>query len=86
MLRNIYTTLFLLLFSAAQAWALSPESYAPNSALSKGKWMKAEITETGVYKITFDELKKWGFDNPDNVGVFGYGAHRTHFYEPLPGR
>jgi len=75
MLRNIYTTLFLLLFAAAQAWALLPESYASNSALMKGKWMKAEITETGVYKITFDELKKWGFDNPDNVGVFGYGGN-----------
>ena len=76
MLRNIYATLFLLLFVAVQAWALSPESYAPNSVLSKGKWVKGEITETGVYKVTFDDLKKWGFDNPDNVGVFGYGGNQ----------
>ena len=74
-IRYRHILLSLLLFIAASAWALPPESYADNSVLSKGKWMKAEIKETGVYKITFDELKKWGFDNPDNVGVYGYGGH-----------
>ena len=81
-IKYFFLTLFLLATSTGNA--LPPDSYASNSVLSQGQWKKIEIGETGVYKITYDELKKWGFDNPDNVGVYGYGGNilPESFLEP----
>ena len=48
--------------------------YAGKSALSKGKWVKISIKETGFYKLTYADLRKMGFPNPENVSVHGYGG------------
>lgn len=44
------------------------------SVLSEGKWVKITIENTGIYALTYDELKKMGFSNPEKVGVYGYGG------------
>ena len=48
--------------------------YADSSALHSGTWVKVKITETGIYKITADELKKMGFSDINKVSVHGYGG------------
>jgi hypothetical protein len=48
--------------------------YATKSALSEGKWVKISVSETGFYKLTYSELKKMGFSNPEKVSVHGYGG------------
>lgn len=48
--------------------------YAENSKLSSGNWVKCRVTEDGVYKVTFDQLRAMGFKKPENVRVFGYGG------------
>ena len=48
--------------------------YAASSKLSSGLWVKIRVTKEGMYKITYDELKAWGFKNPKNVRVYGYGG------------
>lgn len=53
----------------------SVERYAQNSVLSQGRWVRISVKENGVHKITFDELKKMGFSNPDKVALFGYGGN-----------
>lgn len=50
------------------------DRYAANSVLSKGNWQKISVTENGVYKLSFDELKKMGID-PQKAQVYGYGGH-----------
>lgn len=46
-----------------------------SSVLSSGKWFKIAVTETGIYRITSDQLKKMGFDlsktDPRKVSIFG---------------
>lgn len=52
-------------------------SYASNSVLSTGNWIKVRVSESGVYKITYNELSQMGFDvsvNPKNIAVFGNGG------------
>ncbi len=49
-------------------------SYASNSVLSSGKWVKIKIDKDGVYRIPYSDLKSWGFNNPSNVKVFGNGG------------
>ena len=48
--------------------------YATKSVLSEGKWVKISVNETGFYKLTFADLKKMGFPNPEKVSVHGYGG------------
>lgn len=49
--------------------------YAGSSKLASGKWVKVMVRENGVYKLTFDELRKMGFKNPEKVHVYGYGGN-----------
>ena len=51
------------------------ERYAASSKLASGTWVKVSITEDGLYQFSRATLKKMGFNNPDNVHLYGYGGH-----------
>ena len=68
---------YLLLFLILSLFSLNTaalERYATSSVLSKGKWMKVRIDESGIHKLTFSELKDMGFADPSKVAVYGYGG------------
>lgn len=46
-----------------------------NSVLGTGKWYKIAVPVTGIYKITYDQLKSMGFDDPSGVRIFGNGGN-----------
>ncbi len=48
--------------------------YILNSALSNGKWKKIKITQTGVYRLTYQQIRDMGFSNPENIKVYGNGG------------
>lgn len=50
------------------------EHYKSNSILSSGNWVKIQIDKDGIYKLTYSELKKMGFNDPLRVAVYGYGG------------
>ena len=56
--------------------------YASNSVLSSGAWFKLGIVETGVHKISYNDLVNQGIDPlqlvPSEIGVFG------SYIGPLP--
>ncbi len=70
--------------------ALPVEYYAEHSVLATGKWHKIEITDDGIYQISYEQLKKWGFNNPSQVRIYGYGGnmlpetYSTEFCDDLP--
>lgn len=66
----------LAIFCANYASAFNPSSYAATSKLASGKWMKISIHESGMYEITYDELREMGFSNPQQVKVYGSGGAR----------
>lgn len=49
-------------------------SFVSDSRLASGKWVKIFTTESGIYDITFDELRAMGFENPEAVSIFGKGG------------
>lgn len=69
---RIFLSLVLCFCITAAALA-DGGSYAASSILASGKWVKIQVGETGMYKITYDELRKMGFD-PEKVSVHGYGG------------
>lgn len=48
-------------------------TYAANSVLRRGKFVKIAVSRSGIYKLTYEELVKMGID-PKNVRIFGYGG------------
>jgi len=48
--------------------------YAENSVLSSGKWILLKVKENGIYKLTYDDIKKQGINDPSKVKIFGYGG------------
>lgn len=67
------TPSFVSLLSGQQA-SMSPGlRYAENSRLSSGKFVKISVENTGIYKLSFEDLRKMGID-PAKVQLYGYGG------------
>lgn len=60
------TTILLVIATAHNIYA--------QSALSDGTWAKISISESGIYKISYDDLHKWGFSDIESVAIYGNGA------------
>jgi hypothetical protein len=72
-----------------QADAQDMGNYAPTSALAEGRWVKVEVGETGVYRLSYADLRAMGFEQPEEVAVYGYGAwiqdeHLQSYIDDLP--
>ena len=60
---------------AIHANALDKSYYAANSKLASGQWVKISVTESGIYQITADDIRKWGLGSDlSAIHVFGYGG------------
>lgn len=68
-----YIVLFCLLIAAFYT-PLMAHTYTDNSVLSSGSWVKMRISETGVYRMTYEDLKAAGLSNPAEVRIYGYGG------------
>ncbi len=49
-------------------------TYTGSSVLASGKFVKIKVTDSGVYKLTYEDLVSMGI-NPANVHIFGYGGN-----------
>lgn len=43
------------------------------SELNEGKWVKIRTLSHGIHRLPFSTLESWGFNSPEDVGVFGSG-------------
>ncbi|MDE7421173.1 MAG: type IX secretion system sortase PorU [Muribaculaceae bacterium] len=71
---KIATTLSLAILTANGVSAADAEKYASSSILSSGKWVKIDISTPGLQTLTSQNLKNFGFSNPNSVYVYGYGG------------
>ncbi|MDR1160736.1 MAG: type IX secretion system sortase PorU, partial [Tannerellaceae bacterium] len=70
---RVFLLLLLSVCCLVSAWA-DDSRYAARSVLSSGMWMKIKVEQTGICKITYDDLRKMGFADPSRVSVHGYGG------------
>ena len=79
---NITSFIALIVFLAIsiclplKIHALPIDTYATESALKDGHWVKISVSETGMHLISNSNLQKWGFSDPSKVHVYGYGGKR----------
>lgn len=52
--------------------------YAAHSVLKNGNWTKLAVSKNGIYKLTYSELKKMGWNidaiDPRNISIYGNGG------------
>lgn len=64
---------YVSLFSDQQGRVAPALRYAESSRLSTGKFVKISVENTGIYKLSFEDLRKMGVD-PAKVQLYGYGG------------
>lgn len=72
---HLFLVFMLLVAGSSVSGHLSAgiHSYAAESVLAKGKFVKIRIKNSGIYRLTYDDLSSMGVD-PSRVRVFGYGG------------
>jgi hypothetical protein len=73
-MRRIKKTGILLTFFSFFSFFSFSADYAPNSILSTGKWMQLKVSENAIYKLTYDDIRKMGFNDPSKIKIYGYGG------------
>ncbi|MCQ2351498.1 MAG: type IX secretion system sortase PorU [Paludibacteraceae bacterium] len=68
------TLIFLLFFTVALALHATRQQYAANSVLANGSWYKISVKESGVYKLSYEDISSMGIGDPTNVRIYGYGG------------
>jgi len=66
----------LPVMAAKEAEALR---YSTASVLSTGRWYRVKVTEDGIYRITYAQLKNWGFTDMSKIQVYGNGGGMLPF-------
>lgn len=79
-MRKQITILILCLLCTMTAMA---HEYRNESALSNGHFVKIQVTETGIYRLTYDQLRNMGLQ-PEQVRLFGYGGNLINQNFTLP--
>lgn len=55
----------------------SAKSYTNRSVLASGQWYKFSLTQTGIYKVSYNDLKAMGMSTPivsSQIALFGNGG------------
>lgn len=79
MYRIFYRTVFLVMvFMVLSISAFGQGGYATQSVLATGTWYKMGLDETGMYKITYSDLKALGVNvsdiNPQHIRIYHNGG------------
>ncbi len=66
----------LVLFSILpffKGYAKDPSFYASESKLATGKWVKLQVQENAIYKLSYEDIQAMGI-NPAKAKIYGYGG------------
>ncbi len=63
-----------MIFKVLCGFFATLSTFASAQILTNGKWVQLEFKQTAVYKITYNDLKNYGFDinsvNPKNLHFY----------------
>lgn len=57
---------------------------AQTSVLASGKWYKIKVYQSGVFKLTFEDISNMGFSDPSAIRVFGNGGNMVPLMNSEP--
>ena len=48
--------------------------FSTSSVLADGKWYKISVEQSGIHKLTYEDLLQTGIENPAMTKIYGAGA------------
>lgn len=57
----------------------SYKQVATSSVLNSGKWIKVNVKETGIYKVSYSDLQAYGLSSLGNISVWGNGGRKLPY-------
>ncbi len=73
---QLIAAVLIILIGTTQAKAFDLSHYTEESVLSTGRWVKIGVEQSGLYMISTQTLRSWGFNDPAKVKIYGYGGNR----------
>lgn len=70
---------YILLLYAISLSVTGQDSFKQSSVLKSGTWYKVKVSETSVYKLTYENLKSIGFEAPENIRVYGLTGNQCSY-------
>ena len=64
---------YILLLTTLTAMARPATFYADKSLLSEGNIVRIRVSESGIYRLTYEQIAEWGL-RPERVSILGYGG------------
>ena len=65
--------IYILLLTTLTAMARPATFYADKSLLSEGNTVRIRVSESGIYRLTYEQISEWGL-RPEHVSILGYGG------------
>ncbi len=70
----ILLTAFFLIVHCSSAASGPGDRYISSSGLAKGKWVKLQVNDNAIYKLTYEDIKGMGIEDPSKANIYGYGG------------
>ena len=67
--------LFTIISTSNNTLALPTIQFSSTSKLASGKWVKIQVSETGIHEISAKQLTEMGFTDINKVKIFGKGGY-----------
>ena len=88
-MKRLTYILTLLVLCSLPVRASITRKYTDHSVLEQGAWVKIAVDQTGVYRLSYEQLAAMGL-NPEQVRIYGYGGEMlpqefsAQFIDDLP--
>lgn len=71
---RIFTAVAAMAAAGAAMAAVPVTVFPQSSVLATGKWVQVNAGKTGIYEISYDQLRAMGFADPTKVSLYGRAA------------
>lgn len=72
--------IFFALSMLLQALPVEGQAYSNSSLLGEGRWIKIAVTEPGIYRIDYSQIKDMGFSDPSSIALYGNNTGQLSFF------
>ena len=75
-IKRLLITAFALLSSLYAAG----QDYAHSSLLKQGRWIRIAVTEAGIYRLDYSQIRDMGITDPSAAVLYGNNTGQLSFY------
>ncbi len=76
----ILKRLLITVFALLTVLYAAGQDYAHSSLLKQGRWIRLAVTEAGIYRLDFSQIRDMGITDPSSAVLYGNNTGQLSFY------